>query len=206
MLATFVGGMEGFKVVGEASDTATALGLVARLKPRVVVLDWMLVGGIGLDFLRALKDTGLPEVLVFSANTTDMAVREAIASGARGYIEKTASFPEFAAALRAVSTGNPYFGPVAAQAVRRIVLGADRAPAPGHLTARENDVLRLLAQGLSSREIAQRLDLSPRTVENHRASISRRTGLNSVAQLTLHAVKLGLIPNPVESSELVPAS
>ena len=197
MLVQFVAAMPEFNVVGEAGDTAEALRVADAVRPQIVVLDWMLLGGLGLDFLRDVRIDPPPHVLVFSANTTDLAVREALASGARGYLEKTASFSEFTAALRAIASGQTYLGPAVTRSMRRIIREPEKVDANMELSAREREVLRLLAQGLSSKEIAARLGLSIRTVENHRASIMRRTGLRSIAQLTLHAVRLGLAEAPV---------
>jgi DNA-binding NarL/FixJ family response regulator len=196
MLSAFVGAMPGFAVVGQAGDIPEALRIAEECRPRVVVLDWMLLGGVGLDFLRQIRIEPPPYVLVFSANTTELAIREALSAGAKGYIEKTASFTEFTHALKAVSEGRTYLGPVVSKTVRRIVANPERAAATVELSARERDVLRFVAEGQSSKEIAECLGLSVRTVENHRASITRRTGLKSVAQLTLHAVRLGLIAMP----------
>lgn len=196
LLSAFVAAMPGFTVVGEAGEVAEALRVAETCKPRVVILDWMLLGGVGADFLRQVRVDPPPYVLVFSANTTELAIREALAAGAKGFIEKTASFTEFTHALKAVSEGRTYLGPLVSKTVRRIVANPDRAPSDAELSARERDVLRFVAEGLSSKEIAECLGLSVRTVENHRASITRRTGLKSVAQLTLHAVRLGLINSP----------
>lgn len=197
MLATFVSGVPGFIVVGEAGDVDEALRVAEATQPQIVVLDWMLLGGLGLDFLRSVRIDPPPHVLVFSANTTDLAVREALGNGARGYLEKTASFNEFTAALKSIAAGQTYLGPTVARSVRRIVSNPEKVEANSTLSAREREVLRFLAEGMSSKEIADRLSLSVRTVENHRAHIVKRTGLRSIAQLTLHAVRLGLIEAPV---------
>lgn len=196
MLVAFVRNMPGFTVVAEAGSVAEALRAADETVPDVVVLDWMLAEGIGLDFLRQVRCDPPPQVLVFSANTTELAVREALGAGARGYIEKMASFSDFTTALTAVAAGETYIGPAITQTMRRIIANPERTPSSTELSVRERDVLRFLAEGLSSKEIAERLGLSSRTVENHRASISRRTGLRSVAQLTLYAVRLGLVPLP----------
>lgn len=202
MLATFVSGVPGLVVVGEASDVDEALKVAEATRPHIVVLDWMLLGGLGLEFLRSVRIDPPPYVLVFSANTTDLAVREALSNGARGYIEKTASFSEFTTALQSVAAGQTYLGPTIARGVRRLVSNPEKVEANSTLSAREREVLRLLAEGMSSKEIADRLCLSVRTVENHRAHIVKRTGLRSVAQLTLHAVRLGLVEAPTAEASL----
>lgn len=148
------------------------------------------------------ESTPPPYVLVFSANTTDLAVREALGNGARGYIEKTASFNEFTKALKSIAEGQSYLGPTVARSVRRIVSNPERVEANSTLSAREREVLRFLAEGMSSKEIASHLGLSVRTVENHRAHIVKRTGLRSIAQLTLHAVRLGLVEVPAAEASL----
>lgn len=204
MLVTFVAAMPRFTVVGEAGSVEEALRIAEATRPQVVVLDWMLLEGLGLEFLRQVRCDPPPQVLVFSANTTELAVREALSAGARGYVEKTASFSEFTAALNAVAEGQTYIGPAVARAVRRMVGNPERVDSKMELSTRERDVLRFVAEGLSSKEIAQRLGLSVRTVENHRASITRRTGLRSVAQLTLHAVRLGLVDSPVAEESCPP--
>lgn len=200
MLVSFVAAMPGFQVVGEAGDVDEALIVAAATKPKVVVLDWMLLGGLGLDFLRSVRIDPPPYVLVFSANTTDLAVRESLAAGAKGYLEKTAAFGEFTAALKAVGSGQTYLGPSVARSMRRVINTPEAETLASAISPRERDVLRFLAEGLSSKEIGERLGLSVRTVENHRASIVRRTGLRSIAQLTLHAVRLGLIEAPVREN------
>lgn len=204
MLATFVSNVPGFSVVGEAGDVDDALKLAEAINPDVVVLDWILPGGPGLDFLRAVRSDPPPYVLVFSANVTEQVVRDAFGSGARGVVEKTASFAEFTAALKSVADGQTYFGSRLLRGAQRIAAQPDRLEANATLTARESEVLRLLAEGLSSKEIASRLGLSIRTVENHRAHIVRRTGLRSIAQLTLHAVRLGLIEMPRPEAPPIP--
>lgn len=197
MLASFVAALPGFSVIGEAKDCQEALTRIRELKPQVVVLDWMLPDGTGQDVLSALRDQKPPSnVLVFSANTTELAVRTALSLGARGYIEKTASFEDFTAALRQVGAGQVYLGAAVSAIVHRLVRNPQSVARSVELSPRENDILRHVAEGLSSKEIASRLGLSVRTVDNHRAAVGRKTGLHSVAQLTLHAYELGLVSLP----------
>lgn len=200
MLATFLSAMPNTSVVGQAGAVDEAIRMAEQCHPSVVILDWMLTGGSGLDFLRGLRVDPPPRVLVFSANTTELAVREALAAGARGYIEKTSSFNEFTTALKAVAEGGTYFGPAVTPLVQRIFSNPHGGSTGGELSPRERDVLRYVAEGFSSKEIGARLGISVRTVENHRRNIFRRTGLRSVAQLTLHAARLGLIEGAVASS------
>ena len=122
MLAVMIGAMPEFEVAGQAGEVDEALRLACRLRPDVVILDWIFPGGGGAGFLQAMQSSRLPgHVLVMSAGTDGEAIREALTSGAKGYIEKVASIDEFKRALRAVAGGGVYFGPVVAGVVERLV-------------------------------------------------------------------------------------
>lgn len=190
MLARFVASIPGFAVVGESGDAQEATRLIGTLRPDVIVLDWLITGGSGADVLRALPASARPHVLVFSANTTGAVVREAFALGACGFFEKTGGFQQFTEALVATAQGRTYLGPAVAKAVSQIV----RQPRPDSpLTPREREVLRLVAEGLPSKLIAERLKIRLRTVHTHRASLARKTGLRSIAELTLYACEQGMV-------------
>ncbi|HEY0966249.1 MAG TPA: response regulator transcription factor [Opitutaceae bacterium] len=146
MLASFVAALPGFAVIGEAKDCQQALARIRELRPQVVVLDWMLPDGTGQEVLGAMRDQKpAPEVLVFSANTTELAVRTALSLGARGYIEKTASFDDFTAALRQVASGQVFLGTAVSAVVHRLVRNPQAAACSVELSPRENDILRHVA-------------------------------------------------------------
>ncbi len=200
MLAVLVRTMPDFELVGEAGALSGALELTAELRPDVVVLDWMFPGGGGMEFLARLRaEAQRTQVLVFSATTSPHAIREALTGGAKGFVEKCASIAELTLALRAVAAGRVYFGPAVARAVNELV----RTPNDDGtaLSDREREVLALLAAGSPSKEIATRLGVSMKTVNNHRANLAAKTGLHSIAQLTMHAARLGLIPGPGDQIE-----
>lgn len=208
LLSTYVVSVAGFSLLGSVSGIEDALAITAEKQPNLVILDWMLADGFGRDYLRRLPSiaktsasTSKPKVLVVSASTSEATVRDAISLGAVGFIEKTASFSEFRQSLQSVSIGVPHFGPLVAKALQRIVRDPERFQGKVEITPRECDILRYIAQGLSSKEIAATLGLSIRTVENHRASIFRRTGLRSIAQLTLMAVRMGLVDSGPANSD-----
>lgn len=202
LLAQYLAASPGFAVVAEAGDAEEALRLAEQHQPQVVVLDWVLSKGTGLRFLReGLQGEHPPRVLVFSGNTTDLAVREALSNGAKGFLEKTAKFSEFTEAMCAMAEGKVYLSDSVARAVHRMSCQPEPSEISAVLSEREIEVLRSLAQGMASKEIALRLGISIRTVGNHRARISHKTGLGSIAQLTLHAVRLGLVEEPVARSE-----
>lgn len=122
MLADVVGAMEGFEVVAGAGDFDEAVKVARKLQPDVVILDWLFPGGGGASFLAEMKTSRIQsQVLVLSAGTGDGAIHEALTSGARGYVEKGANLTDLMQALRVVSTGGAYFGPVASEVVGRLV-------------------------------------------------------------------------------------
>lgn len=202
LLAQFLAASPGFSVVAEANDADEALRLAEKHRPQIVVLDWVLPNGTGLKFLQeGLTGERPPRVLVFSGSASDLAVREALSNGAKGFLEKTAKFAEFKEAMQAMAEGRVYLSAPVARAVHRMSCQTETVDLHGNLSDRETEVLRGLARGLSSKEIAQQLGISIRTVGNHRARVAQKTGLGSIAQLTLHAVRLGLVEDQVVVKE-----
>jgi DNA-binding NarL/FixJ family response regulator len=195
MVAVLVKSLPEFEMVGQAGTLEEAKRLAGELRPDVVVLDWMFPGGTGAEFLAQLKlEARLSEVLIFSATTSAHAVREALMGGAKGFVEKGASVAELTDAIRAVAAGRVYFGPVVARIVEELV--RKRPTDDKTLSEREREVLGLVAEGLSTRLIAARLNVTTKTVNNIRSNVAAKTGLHSIAQLTMHAARLGLIPGP----------
>ncbi len=200
MLGMLVRSLPEFEMVGRASTLEQAKRLAGDLRPELVVLDWMFPDGSGAEFLAQLKaEARLTEVLVFSATASAHAVREALMGGAKGFVEKGASMTVLTDALRAVAAGRVYFGPATARTVEELV--RQRSPDSTALSEREREVLGALAEGLSTREIAVRLNVSVKTVNNVRSTVAAKTGLHSIAQLTMHAARLGLIPGPHDTFE-----
>lgn len=207
MLVRFLEGTPQFSVVAEASDATEAVRLARELQPQIVILDWIMPGGSGLKFLReGLAGPRPPRVLVFSGNTTDHAVRDAFNFGAKGFLAKTASFSEFSVAMAAMAEGRVYMSPDVVRAVHRMSCHPAKAAVATNLTVREREVLVGLAQGKTSKEIAGELSVSLRTVGNVRTRITQKTGISSIAQLTLHAVTLGLVDGPAKRPETVALS
>ncbi len=130
MLAEVVGSMPEFEVVAGAGDVDEALRIARKVVPDVVILDWLFPGGGGAAFLSGLRSHRIKShVLVLSAGVGDEPIREALTSGARGYVEKTANLSELIQALRVVAAGGAYFGPVAAGVVERLLQQPDRTRA-----------------------------------------------------------------------------
>jgi len=188
----------GFEVVGEAADGAEALALVSETGPDVLVLDLNMPGTGGLDVLRALK-TARPalKVVVLTMHAGREYVARAMQGGADAYLLKDSAVQDLVAAVEAVLAGRTYFSPSIQALMAELLRGDTPAEARGTpLTDREREVLSWLARGLSSKEVAQRLDISVRTVETHRANLMHKLGVKSLALLIQLAIREGIIESP----------
>jgi DNA-binding NarL/FixJ family response regulator len=192
-------GTPGVEVVAEAGDGEAALVLAHDTTPDVVVLDLSLPGAGGLEVTTRLRAL-LPavRVLILSVHDHPEYVLGAVRAGAQGYLRKDTSPAELREALRAVARGESYFSPPVARHLSAALRGdspADDAAARlSRLTPREREVLAGIAAGETSRAIATRLGLSPRTVETHRENLARKLDIKTVAGLTRFAVEAGLAP------------
>ncbi|RKS75620.1 DNA-binding NarL/FixJ family response regulator [Motilibacter peucedani] len=190
-------GDAGFEVVATAGDGASALRRLAAARPEVLVLDLQLPDMPGVEVARAAADPAGPQVrvLVLSASGEQTDVLEAVKAGATGYLVKSASREELLDAVRATAAGEPVFTPGLAGLVlgefRRIDAEGTAAPATA-LTPRETEILRMVAKGLTSKQIAARLVLSHRTVQNHTQSILGKLAMHNRAQLVRFALEHGL--------------
>lgn len=186
-----------FKVVGECATVTEGIKAAEAAKPAVVVLDWVLENGTGKDFLRAIQSwKQRPAVLVFSGQTSALAVREAFSCGASGFIEKNCRLADFMTALRNLAEGRVHLGPEVARLMKGMVLANETDKIGEAISERETDVLRLVAEGRSSKEIAGLLGISVRTVDSHRAALIKKTGMHSVAELTRYAFEIGVVSAP----------
>lgn len=189
----------GIAVVGEASTGVQALAACRELVPDVLVLDLILPGMDGFELLQRLREEGrLPKVLVLTNRDDQEAVFESIRLGVSGYLEKTASLPEVVEAIRTVAAGGQVFSPeherMARARIADLARRARRAAAvAARLTARERQVLDLISQGLTTRQVASRLGLSERTVESHLTSLYDKLEVRSRLQAVHRAASLGLV-------------
>jgi DNA-binding NarL/FixJ family response regulator len=188
----------GVEVVAEAGDGEAALRLAAETRPDIVVLDLSLPGAGGLEVTARLRKS-LPDVrvLILSVHDHPEYVLGAVRAGAQGYLRKDTSPAELREGLRAVARGESYFSPPVARHLTAAVRGdspaADAGTRLAKLTPREREVLAGIAAGETSRAIALRLGLSPRTVESHRESLARKLDIKTVAGLTRFAVEAGMV-------------
>jgi DNA-binding NarL/FixJ family response regulator len=178
------------EVVGEASNGEEAIKLARQLHPEVVVMDCALPGMNGLDATRQiLEDAPATAVLMLSMHTESTWVRQAIEAGAKGYVLKNALDLELGAAIRKVAGGETVFDPQVEQAP---ALKGER----NALTPRELEVLQMIVNGKSNKEIAVALDLSANTVAVHRANIMNTLGIHKTAELVVYALRAGLVNVP----------
>ncbi len=179
---------ENIRVIGEASNGIEAIRLASELKPKVVVMDLSMPE---LDGVQATKEIvkHLPgtEVLVLSMHAEDNYVRNALDAGAKGYLLKNAIDVDLLGAIKAVAEGKRFMG-----SGLRYVAG-ERDDELSKLTAREKQVLQLIAQGKSNKEIASILELSVNTVSVHRANLMEKMNIHRTAELVLFAIRKGLV-------------
>jgi DNA-binding NarL/FixJ family response regulator len=185
-------------VAGEADDGASALEFVERERPDVVLLDLKMPRVDGLAVLRALAERGAsPAVLVLTTfDDTDLLL-DAIRSGARGYLLKDVSFEQLLHAIRTLAAGETMFQPALTERVARGIaslpgLRGSLGP-PSPLTEREVEILRLLASGLSNREIARALSLADGTVKNHVSNLMAKLGARDRTHAVLKGLELRLM-------------
>lgn len=189
----------GYDVIGEASDGAQLLEMVEKLCPDIILLDISMKDIGGLEALRRLKAVRpQSKVLILSMHTDPSLIMQALESGAHGYLLKDTTANELEHALEALRNNERYLSPAIAHTVITQALSHARTNQPEHaqthnLTARQLEILRLIVRGKSTREIANGLGLSIKTVETHRSQIMKRLQIYDVAGLVLFAVREQII-------------
>lgn len=189
-----LGGSTRYRLLGEATDVSGCLAKVAELRPDVLLLDIVLPDMSGIDAVALVRAIDPSVRIVFlSSSDSPQAVTRALQTGADGFLSKDFVLSEMELALDAVLAGQRYLSPrISSVLVDSMnAAGSGDAPPPG-LTGRQLEVLRAIASGLSNKEIARELAISPKTVEFHRGQLMQRLGLHDVASLTRYAVRAGL--------------
>jgi DNA-binding NarL/FixJ family response regulator len=174
------------QVVGKSADAESAIRAARRLKPDVVVMDFALPGKTGAEATQEILKTVKTAVLILSMHSEPSYVRAALDSGARGYLLKSAMDLDLAEAIRQVAAGRPVIDRQLAQSG---VLGEMARP----LSPRELEILRMIVQGKSHRQIASELKIQVNTVRAHRANMMQAMGVHKAVQLALYAVARGLV-------------
>ncbi|MGD9548668.1 MAG: response regulator [Candidatus Krumholzibacteriia bacterium] len=195
-LRPLLGGRKDIEIVGEADNGLAVLDLCRSCRPDVAVLDISMPGMNGIEVTRTLARE-LPDVrvIILSMHSDRRFVQEALRAGARGYVLKDAGFDELLAGVLAVAAGRYHLDAGIGEQVVRDYLDlveADSGSVFGVLSAREREVLQMLAEGRSTKEIAAALHLSAKTVESHRKAVMDKLDIHSIAELTKYAIRQGL--------------
>lgn len=194
-----INGVNGFTVAGEASNHRDALALVRDLRPELVIADITLGEESGLDLVEPIRaESPGTYVVILSMHASEELVAEALRLGASAYLLKESAPGELDIALNAVVRGDSYLSPTVS---RKLIDRFVRPVAPPEktidvLTPRQQQILTLIAQRKSTKQIAFELDLSEKTIAAHRAQIMERTGVHDVVGLAMYAVKHGLVTKP----------
>lgn len=186
----------GVEVVAETGDGLEAIGLVERLEPRVLLLDITLPGLNGFDVAQRISRQRLStKILMLSMHATPEYVARALLSGASGYLVKDAAVTELASALETVLFGRRFLSAgIDVEVVERFLEShTDSRAELDVLTPRQRQILQLIAEGRSTREAAERLGVSVKTVETHRAQLMERLGIRDVPGLVRFAIRMGMI-------------
>jgi DNA-binding NarL/FixJ family response regulator len=189
----------GWEVCGEAEDGREAVERNQTLRPDLVVLDVGMPNLNGLDAAKQIAlHTPLTRVLILTMHDSEQVVRDALAAGARGFLLKSDAGRDLVSAVEALERHGTFFTSKVSELVLEGYLNPHQAltaePAPrNRLTPREREVVQLLAEGKTSKEVAVALNLSVKTTETHRTNIMRKLDLHSVADLTLYAVRNGIV-------------
>lgn len=186
-----------WEVCAEADNGRRAVELAKQLRPGIVILDIGMPTLNGLEATRQiLRDNPQTRVLILTIIDTDQAVRAVLDAGARGFLLKSDAARDLVSAIDALQYNKTFFTARVAEMVLsgyRGTYGAQKKDLLPNLTSREREVVQLLAEGRSTKEVASQLDLSVKTAETHRSNIMRKLGLHSVSELVLYAVRNNII-------------
>lgn len=199
-LKTIISRDDRFKVVGEAGSGHEGLEMTKRLKPDLIIVDISLPDQSGIQLTRDLRrHFSETKILIVSMHSKIDYIAEAFQAGATGYVVKESASERLLQGLKSVAKGDYYLDSSVSHAVVENLMKSPLKAAKitdadyATLTPREQEVMRFLAEGLSSKAVAEKLFISPKTVENHRANIMNKLGLHSTIELVRYAAKLGLI-------------
>lgn len=187
-----------FRLVGETGDGLEAVRMVEKLQPQILITDVMMPGLNGLEVTRQVhKAAPYTRVIILSMHANDAYVVEALKNGAVGYVLKDSQASDLVQAVKEVAVGRRYLSPpLSEREIELYVKKVEHAPEDPYesLTNREREVLQMAAEGRTSAEIAERLFISPRTAEGHRANLLRKLGLQNHTDLVRFALKRGILP------------
>ena len=198
-LGALLGTRPDWQVCGEAANGREAVALAVKLRPNVAILDLSMPELNGLEATRQIRrEVSETEVLVFSMYESEQFVRNLLAAGARGYVLKSDVAAQLLTAVETVARHKPFFTSEVAERVlegflKLGELSSDESSGTGILTPREREIVQLLAEARSNKEVSTILGISVKTVETHRASIMRKLGISSIVDLVHYAIRNNLV-------------
>jgi DNA-binding NarL/FixJ family response regulator len=187
------------EIVGEAGDGREAVRLAEKFRPDVMIMDLAMPELNGLDAIRQIrKEAPEIELLVFSMHDSEELIREVFAAGARGYVLKSDVALYLVEAVKSLARHKPFFTPRISEAILNSLVstsapGQVETSKPGPLSAREREILQLLAENKSNKDIAKALGISVRTVETHRRSVMQKLDATSIVELVHYAIRNGIV-------------
>ena len=188
---------KGFSLVGEAGDGLEAVRMVENLEPDILITDMMMPGLTGLEVTRQIRHrVPKTKIIILSMHASESYVLEALRNGANGYVLKDTVSEELVEAIRDVIAGRRYLSSqLSERAIETYILKAESTLEDSYdsLTTREREVLKLAAEGSTNNEIAERLFISPRTAETHRANLMRKLALSNHTELIRYAIRRGVL-------------
>jgi two-component system response regulator NreC len=197
-LKSLIESLPDFEIVGEAEDGKKAIECAETLTPDLILMDLSMPKTDGISAIKEIKRrNSMIKILALTVHKTEGHVRMALEAGADGYILKDATYQELELAINNILSGKPYLSPdISGGVIQGYLLGL-KSDQPtnlmGTLTPREVEILKLIAEGYKSREIADYLNISANTVDKHRANIMKKLDLHSAAALTAIAIKEGIV-------------
>jgi DNA-binding NarL/FixJ family response regulator len=197
-LCSLLESQPGWQICGEASDGRDVLNKVAELKPDIIVIDVAMPNLNGLEATRQiLKSNPKAKVLVLTLHDSDRLIHEVLTAGASGFVLKSDAARDLVAAVESLRQNKTYFtSKVASMVLNGFLKGGPGAVVGGTtspLTSREREIVQLLSEGKSAKEVAVTLNISVKTAETHRSNIMRKLGLHSVSELVLYAVRNNIV-------------
>ncbi len=194
LICQLVEGYTGMNVIAHSGDGAEGYELCLEHAPDLVILDIMLPNLNGSEVLRRLKAKNPKiNILIFSAASSNSMVNRLLKSGVTGYIEKDAGLDELEKAIALVADGRSYFSPRVVDAMRELMISGGQDDSLESLTTREREIIQLIAESFSNKEIASKLGMSVRTADTHRTNIMKKLDLHDVAALTRWAIANKLV-------------
>lgn len=194
LVCRLVEDLRGFQLIGDSADGLEGLEACEKLRPDLAIIDIMVPSLNGLEIVRQLRKTQpMMKLIVFSAHSTRDKVQAALKAGVNGIVHKNASVDELEKCIHSVMAGQSYMSGQILEVMRDLMLNPKATDTLDKLTTREREILQLIAEGNTTKEIAAKLDVSVKTADTHRTNVMTKLDIHDIAGLTRFAIQSGLI-------------